>query len=193
VPRIDCPYGTLVIGAELPALHADERAHVATLAPVRQREFMLGRSAMRAALGLDVPILPDDRGAPLLPTGWVGSISHKGDLAGALVAHDEGARVGLDLELAAPSRLPIERRILTARERDSITGAHITLAFSIKEAIYKAIDPYVRRYVGFTEVDLVLGERGICTVTTALPFRIEAWWCEHAGHWVAAVRARPST
>jgi 4'-phosphopantetheinyl transferase EntD len=160
---------------------------------VRQREFVLGRSAMRAALGQDVAILPDDRGAPVMPAGWIGSISHKGDVAAALIARDEGARVGLDLELAAPSRLPIERRILTARERESIVGARITLAFSIKEAIYKAIDPYVRRYVGFTEVELALGDLGVCAVTTALPFRIEAWWCEHAGHWVTAARARQTS
>ena len=26
--------------------------------------------------------------------------------------------------------------------------------FSVKESIYKALDPFVRRYVGFTEVEL---------------------------------------
>jgi 4'-phosphopantetheinyl transferase EntD len=146
---------------------------------------------LRAALGQDVAILPDDRGAPVLPAGWVGSISHKGELAAAVVTRNTGARVGIDLERAAPPRQAIERRVLGERERAAITGAHITLAFAIKEAIYKAIDPFVRRYVGFTEVELELGEAGVCTVSTALPFRVEAWWREHEGYWLAtAVVAR---
>jgi 4'-phosphopantetheinyl transferase EntD len=66
----------------------------------------------------------------------------------------------------------------------------VTLHFAIKEAIYKAIDPYVRRYVGFTEVELAFAGDAV-TVTTALPFAIEATWREHAGHWLATARAVP--
>jgi hypothetical protein len=81
----------------------------------------------------------------------------------------------------------------------------VTLRFAIKEAIYKAIDPHLRRYVGFTEVELDLepgepGEPGdpgdpgdpcgACRVTHALPLAIEAAWREHAGHWLATARAR---
>jgi len=116
--RVACPHGALVIAAEAGALHAGERAHFATLAPARQREFVAGRGALREALGQDVAILPDDRGAPILPAGWVGSISHKGALAAALVARADGARIGVDLEVAAPSRMPIERRVLGARDED---------------------------------------------------------------------------
>ena len=188
--RIECPHGTLIVGAGEAAPLPEEQAHVSALSPARRREFAAGRAALRAALGRDVAILPDDRGAPVLPAGFVGSLSHKDGLAAALVAPDAGARVGVDLEHAAPSRQPIERRILTAREQAAITGARITLAFAIKEAIYKAIDPFLRRYVGFTEVDLDLSEGPICRVTTALPVQIEAWWCEHDGHWLATARAR---
>jgi len=189
--RVACPHGTLVIGSDAGAVHAGEREHVATLAPIRRREFAAGRSALRTALGQEVAILPDDRGAPVLPAGWVGSITHKGELAAALVARDDGARVGVDLEVAVASRMPIERRILGAREQVAIYGARITLAFAIKEAIYKAIDPFVRRYVGFTEVELALGESGACAVTTALPYVVDAWWCERDGHWLATARVKP--
>lgn len=188
--RVECPHGTLIVGAELAEPIGDERAHADALSPVRRREFAAGRAALRAALGFDAAILPDDRGAPVLPAGYVGSISHKGELAAGLVARDDGARIGVDLEVAAPSRQAIERRILTPREQAAISGRQITLAFAIKEAIYKAIDPFVRRYVGFTEVELELGGEGGCLVRSALPLAIEAWWCEHAGYWLATARAR---
>ena len=139
-----------------------------------------------------VAILSDDRGAPILPPGWVGSISHKGVRAAALVAPAGGGHIGVDLEVAAPPRQDIARRVLTPREQAALPdrGRAVTLRFSIKEAIYKAIDPYVRRYVGFTEVELDFTGDDV-TVTTALPFAIEATWREHAGHWLATARAWP--
>jgi 4'-phosphopantetheinyl transferase EntD len=187
VQRIDCPHGVVVVGAASCEPLAEEAEHVARLAPARRREFVAGRAVMRAALGRDVAILPDDRGAPVLPVGFVGSLSHKADLAAAIVAPADGARVGIDLERAEAARQPIERRILTERERAALHGRDIALAFAIKEAIYKAIDPFVRRYVGFTEVELDLVRR---TATTALPFTLDIWWCEHAGHWLATARAK---
>jgi 4'-phosphopantetheinyl transferase EntD len=143
----------------------------------------------------EAAILADDRGAPVLPGGWVGSISHKGGLAAAIVAPAGEGWVGVDLERAAPPRLDISRRILTPREQACLAGAWeergraMTPRFAIKEAIYKAIDPHLRRYVGFTEVELELDGEA-CAVVHALPLVIEAGWREHAGHWVATARAR---
>ncbi len=72
--------------------------------------------------------------------------------------------VGVDLEhrptardLARPS---IARRILTAPELDALAELdadplaqreRVILSFAIKEAVYKAIDPTVQRYVQFTD------------------------------------------
>ncbi|HTR49996.1 MAG TPA: 4'-phosphopantetheinyl transferase superfamily protein [Kofleriaceae bacterium] len=186
--RVDSPHGLVVVGAASCAPLPGEVEHVARLAEPRRREFLAGRAVLRAALGRDVAILPDDRGAPVLPPGFVGSISHKGDVAAAIVAAaaGDGAHVGIDLERAVEARQPIERRILTAREQAAVRGREVTLAFAIKEAIYKALDPFVRRYVGFTEVELDLATR---VVATALPFAIDIWWCEHAGYWLATARA----
>jgi 4'-phosphopantetheinyl transferase EntD len=193
--RVPCPHGTLVIGTAPDAQpHAGELAYAATLSPLRRRELVIGRAALREALGRDVAILPDDRGAPMLPAGWIGSVSHKGDVAAALVVPGDGARVrvGVDLERAAMPRQPIERRILTEHERAQIIGPRITLAFAIKEAIYKAVDPFVRRYVGFTEVELELGDNGACSVATALPFAVTAWWILLEDRWLATARAEPA-
>jgi enterobactin synthetase component D len=197
---LDTPHGrAVVIALGDHALVGDELNLAASLGPVRRRELAAGRTALRSALAdLGVanapPILPDDRGAPQLPAGFVGSISHKNERAAALVAPAGQGFVGIDIELAAPSRLPIERRILTPAEQARVSGREVTLYFSIKEAIYKAIDPIVRRYVGFTEVELDVRSDGSVTVTVLdvarLPVEIEASWQERDGHWLATARGR---
>jgi len=176
--------------AALAALAPAEQHRAGELAPVRRRDFIAGRTALHLALGSPAPILSDDRGAPILPPGWIGSVSHKGALAAALVSPAGAGHVGIDLEVAAAPRQDIARRILTPREQSALPdrGRAVTLRFAIKEAIYKAIDPYERRYVGFTEVELELAGEGVA-VTTALPYAIEATWREHAGHWIATARA----
>jgi enterobactin synthetase component D len=186
------------LDAALAALPAAEQALAQSLPPVRRREMVAGRTALHATLAelapdlVRTPILADDRGAPQLPTGWVGSVSHKGTRAAALVAPacDPRAHVGIDLELAAPSRHDIARWILTKKEQESLSdrGRGATLRFSIKEAIYKAVDPFVRRYVAFTEVELDVVD-GIAHVSSELPFAIETTWREHAGFWLATARA----
>jgi 4'-phosphopantetheinyl transferase EntD len=197
--RLDLAHGACLIvevddlEAALAALSPAEQHRAGELGPARRREFVAGRTALHGALGAHgaaAPILSDDRGAPVLPPGWVGSISHKGALGAALVAPAGAGHIGVDLELAVASRVDIARRILTPREQAALPdhGRAVTLRFAIKEAIYKAVDPYVRRYVGFTEVELdITGDTA--TVTTQLPFSIEATWREHAGHWLATARA----
>jgi 4'-phosphopantetheinyl transferase EntD len=128
-----------------------------------------------------------------VPAGFSGSISHKLTRAAALLAPAEHGHVGVDLERKAPSKLDIASRILTPREA-RVAGAELLRVFAIKEAIYKAIDPMVRRYVGFLEVELVVGEAGRVDVhivdATKLPVVIEAWWTELEHHWLATARAR---
>lgn len=199
IDRIATPHGTCVVlavddpDAALAALPAPEQDHARRLGEVRRRELIAGRTALHVALDdFAAAILPDDRGAPMLPAGWVGSVSHKGALACAIVAPAGSGSVGVDLELAGAPRMDIARRILTAREQAALPdrGRAVTLRFAIKEAIYKAVDPYVRRYVGFTEVELEL-DADACRVHTALPFAIDVTWREHAGHWLATARATP--
>ena len=169
-----------------------EQDRARSLSPSRRRDLIAGRTALHLALDSREAILSDDRGAPILPAGWVGSISHKGPLAVALVAPAGAGTIGVDLERAEAPRQDIARRVLTPREEAMLPdrGPAVTLRFAIKEAVYKAIDPYVRRYVGFTEVELDFTDERV-TVSTALPFAIEATWREHAGHWLATARAMP--
>lgn len=182
--------------ADPPSLLGTEETLAAALAPTRRRELAAGRAALRTVLGQDIEILKDDRGAPILPAGYTGSLSHKGPRAAAIVAPVEHGFVGIDIEVAAPARMPIERRILTPHEQSRVAAGtkDVTRHFAIKEAIYKAVDPIVRRYVAFTEVELDVGEDGSVEVNIIdlgrLPVTIEAWWHERDGLWLATARAR---
>jgi 4'-phosphopantetheinyl transferase EntD len=177
----------------LAGLHAEERVHAATLAPARRRDWVAGRLALRTALagaGLacEAAVLADDRGAPALPAGLCGSISHKRGLAVALVAPGGGARIGVDLEQWAPPRLDLASRVLTDAERAALAGLDeaarglaVVLRFALKEAVYKAIDPLVRRYVGFREVAVWPDDVGGARVEVVagagdLPRDVEAAW-----------------
>jgi 4'-phosphopantetheinyl transferase EntD len=174
--RADVAHGHL-IGVAIPdeptpeleaALHPDERAFAATLAPARRLTFSAGRAALRVALtdlGLPAgPILSGARGAPLVPAGARASISHKSTLAVALVAPADpvhGWELGVDLEEDRPRRVDIARRVLTPDERASLStlpaadhAREVLIHFALKEAFYKAADPLLQRWIGFDEVSL---------------------------------------
>lgn len=172
--RRETPHGRLIglavgEGCALDALPAEERAIASVRAEHVRPSFVAGRLALRAALGaegaaVDQAIAHDDRGAPVVPSGFVGSISHKLTVAVGVARRADGARVGVDVEIERRGRIDISARVLTDEELDEIRGldedarAAFTLArFSMKEAVYKAIDPFLRRYVGFREVRLVRG------------------------------------
>ncbi len=173
-------------------LRAEEIATAATMTPVRRRTWIGGRVALRLALeraGIDAPpVLVDDRGAPTLPRGIGGSISHKEELAVALVAREPGgARIGVDVEGDRPRPIDISRKVLTQGELLEVAHlAHaerqheVLLRFSAKEAIYKALDPFVRRYVGFHEVSVTPHPDGTAAVRPTLAekasFAIDARW-----------------
>ncbi len=150
-------------------LMAEELAAARDLTESRRRTFVAGRAAMRLALGRSAlsvgPVMSSPRGAPTLPseTGVSISISHKEKVAVALVgARDTRRRVGVDIEIERPLRFDIARRVLTHGEMERMAtlpeaqrGRFVLRRFSAKEAIYKAIDPFVSRYVAFREVSLV--------------------------------------
>ena len=158
-----------------------------------------------ARLGQPRVVVPsDDRGAPVLPAGIAGSITHKEALAAALVARESQARVGVDVELDAPRSLDIAPRVLTAGELGEIAhldaterAREVLLRFSAKEAIYKALDPFVRRYVAFGEVAVSPVADGRARVTPSLrdhegPFVIEVRWRRFEGIVLTTARVAPA-
>lgn len=151
-----------------PTLLPEEAALVPQRAvPQRRIEFALGRAAARQALlqlGLLSPLAimrePNSR-APLWPNGFVGSITHKGDIALALVARSAAAHlVGIDLEVIAVHRSDITSKIAApceiawVRERPDEEPLRIALLFSAKECLYKALYPRLRTPLSFQDVCL---------------------------------------
>jgi enterobactin synthetase component D len=214
------PHGRLVmlpIAAHANDCHDDEVQVAGLWSEFRRNQFLSGRRCLRRALAQSVlvsePLLIDRRGAPKMPLGFSGSVSHKADRVVALVQqtarprspafagslHDWPSFVGVDIERAAPSRYNIASRILTDDEMHHVNalpdvdrGRAVTLRFSIKEAIYKAIDPIVQRYVGFREVPLRWHGDSVVDVAITLDgqrIAIEVWWTELDGYWISTAQA----
>lgn len=195
-----------VPAAVLAELSPQERAHAETLRGFRQAEFVGGRLALRDAMraigGPLVPVLPDERGTPRLPPGWTGSVSHKRELAVGMVARAHDGTLGVDLEDREPERFHLADRLLRPSEHEAILRLPeaqrwpaLLLRFSMKEAIYKALDPYVRRYVGFHEAEVELGVDGGARVALHLsggegPFTVDGRYTWLPGRVLTSVRIR---
>jgi len=214
------PFGTCV-GISLPAidgeadafdlppvLHPEEAAFARGLSPVRRAGWVGGRVALRAALaalGVEAvaPIRATVRGAPVLPPGVVGSVSHKSDLAVALAARATvpAATLGIDVEVVRSFKHDIARHVLTADERAALPpegparDAEVLRLFSAKEAIYKALDPWVQRFVSFQEATVVRGPAGaglVARLALAVnegPFAVELHDASDADIILVAARA----
>lgn len=199
-------------------LHPAECAYLASLSPVRRPSWLAGRVALHQALGdlnLDVPaILPNPSGAPQLTHQAAGSISHKKNLAvGLAVQAKDGISVGIDIEPVPEClgslgesgwdrRPDIRHRVMTALELEALACLSegqqrrtVILCFSIKESLYKALNPLIRRYISFQEATVLPFSDGKVNVTLNLmqnegPFSVEAQWSEVAGHFLTTASIR---
>lgn len=189
----------------LARLHPEEARHAAGLYPRRRPTWVAGRLALRAALArLELspgPMLPDTWGAPQLPQGVVGSISHKRSLAVGLACRWGGWTIGVDIEQHRMGKQDISRHVLTDSELAAIAGLtpearseSVMQRFSLKESIYKAIHPHVRRFVGFHEVSVTPLNDGSaridCHLETGEMLEIEGWWTHGQDHVLTCARAR---
>ena len=145
----------------------------------RRCEYLAGRvcatTAGQALTGENlIPALGEDR-APLWPAPLVGAITHSHGRAAALVGHhDQWRGLGLDYEawLAPRRALRLAGEILTGEERQALQGLdeaeqarRITLAFSVKESLFKALYPLTGRRFYFQDAALE-GEDRIHLLTT---------------------------
>jgi 4'-phosphopantetheinyl transferase EntD len=129
------------------------------VSPRRRQEFAAGRVAARRALnGLGRSagaLMRGPNGAATWPAGTTGSITHSREWAAAVVTTVGAIRaVGIDLERVARVDRRIARRVLTPGEFDRLPGCAAGIAFSAKEAVYKAVNPRTDRYRGFQEAEI---------------------------------------
>ena len=135
----------------------------------RQAEFLAGRLCARAALqqlhGLDCcPAIGEDR-APVWPSGISGSITHSTGHAAAIVAQTTDWRgLGMDLEnllnaeraerLAGEILTPAELKRMTAGRHEQL-ALWVTLTFSVKESLFKALYPIVQQRFYFEHAEVL--------------------------------------
>lgn len=154
-------------------LHHEDFSHCA-IEPVsgvakRQTEYLAGRLCARQALAqltgaASVPGRGEDR-APQWPADTCGSITHGNGWAAAVVGHSaEWCGLGLDIERIMPAsraeRLASE--ILTPAELLRLErlpteqrAQRISLTFSLKESLFKALYPQVLRRFYFQDAELL--------------------------------------
>jgi|SRR5471032_319414 len=156
----------------------------------RQAEFLAGRLCARAALQqldhLDcVPPIGEDR-APVWPEHISGSITHSTGHAAAIVGHKAQWRgLGMDLEnvLALDRAERLAGEILTAEEMQRMASVPreqvallVTLTFSAKESLFKALYPIVQKRFYFEHAEVVeWSETG--QVRLKLLTDLSAEWC----------------
>jgi len=158
------PSSRAVSARELPtALMPEEQKLYEAMSEARKLTFALGRSALRAAMPNIGEVGIGARGEPLVPAGLAVSISHKGSSAVATavaVSHAQPIGIGIDLATQAAQRVDITAKVVRADEQTlagqfSSHAAFVRTVFSLKEATYKAISPWAKRYVGFLEAKLI--------------------------------------
>lgn len=132
-------------------------AELANAGRKRKAEHLAGRIAAAHALPDHAVPGIGPSGEPLWPEGVSGSITHSGTQAMAVVVRHPTALVGIDCEaiLAEREAREIQDGIIDAQEAMCLTRSGypfaqaLTLAFSAKESLFKALFPQVRTYMGF--------------------------------------------
>ncbi|CCQ11182.1 siderophore biosynthesis protein, putative [Pseudoalteromonas luteoviolacea B = ATCC 29581] len=135
----------------------------------RQGEYLAGRLcaklAMRNANYAEQQVPIGENRAPQWPQGLLGSITHSKGLAMAVVGDASSARgVGIDIEhfMSAKQEIELQRHILGEADTTCFAklakavACPLTLVFSAKESIFKALYPSVGRFFGFEAAALEL-------------------------------------
>jgi enterobactin synthetase component D len=151
--------------------------------PKRQAEYLAGRfcaaDALRELGAATLVSSAPDR-SPRWPAGVVGSISHAVDEAMAVVASQRDLfSVGIDIEqMIDPVMLEqIAPTVLAAEEwtcRPALWSPErfVTLAFCVKEALYKAHYPVQGRFFEFLDAQLIAIDADVATLALRPDFRL---------------------
>ena len=182
----------------------------------RQAEFLAGRLCARAALlQLDgtcaTPGMGEDR-APMWPAHISGAITHSNGRAGALVAlKSEWQGLGIDLEklLSTERALRLAKEILTPDELLRMAAGPaeqiallVTLTFSVKESLFKALYPLVQKRFYFEHAEVLSwspeGQVRVRLLTDLSPEwqqgrELDAQFCLLEGQLLTVVAIRGST
>lgn len=154
-------FAALAMDAQVPPLLAAEARCVSRAVPSRQREFAVGRWALRLAiakagadLAIDQPILVGPSREPLLPAAIGVSLAHTAEFCVAIATLQPDLAIGIDIErLNAHRPQGFAQELQPYRARDDLGGL---LPFAAKEAVYKSQFRFSRQLLGFQDAALVV-------------------------------------
>ncbi len=148
-----------------PILNLPIRSNYPGYSNKRLSEFLAGRICVLKALeGLvsRTDILPVGKNKmPIWPPGITGSITHTEDKVSAVVLpSNHNLSIGLDLENIFNNNIAeeLEAEVLLGRERKYLKlnnySKIITLIYSAKEAVFKAVNNFGFPFLDFKEIEL---------------------------------------
>jgi enterobactin synthetase component D len=148
----------------------------------RQAEYFAGRYlAAEAMASYDIhhfKLIADANRCPLWPSSLVGSITHTNNYAACIAANKADiAAIGIDAQdiLSDERAERLQSRIIDSAETRIISQSELSaalglsLCFSAKEAIYKALYPRIQQYFGFNAAKL----HSIDTAANTFSFRFD--------------------
>ena len=154
-------------------LHLDQQLEhplkIAQACVKRKNEYLCGRVLAQAVLnhhfGLNQPITSMYEHLPIWPTHVLGSISHSQNKL-IVALSNNAVYLGIDIEHWVTSEFAQESAhlILTPSEFDLWKSkacdffdfaSYVSLIFSIKESLYKAVYPTAKQYIDFLEASII--------------------------------------
>lgn len=148
-------------------LHIPLPARLQKAVNKRRAEYLASRYCLQQAMstmGVEQFILHnDEERAPLWPAGVRGSLSHTYQRICALLTRRCDVLPGIDCErmMAEEHALEMAHMIVNAAEKARIMqlelsfACALTVVFSAKESLYKAIWPELRRFIDFSAAEVV--------------------------------------
>lgn len=129
--------------------------------PKRQLDFIGGRLALLEALALldaafaaHPPVVPiGTNGAPVMPQGVLGSVSHSGNWALAAVHRGKYQAIGVDIECRQNVRAKMRQYIAHPQE-PAYQAGELVPYFSCKESVFKA----AQNAQTLKEIQIILAE-----------------------------------
>jgi 4'-phosphopantetheinyl transferase EntD len=112
-------------------------------------------------------------GAPIWPSGLVGSLAHNSQVAVAAIAkRDDFSSLGIDVEAAEPLDADLLSLVATATELKRIADDPLRgrLLFAVKEAVYKSVYPLDGLFLEHHDVEVNL-KGGTAAVRTGRVIR----------------------
>lgn len=154
----------------------------------RRAEYLAGRICASRALSKleleNINVSSNTDRSPKWPTGIVGSITHTETTAAAIVAHNKiVSALGIDYEniLSVVNANEIKDQIINSNEnRNSYSVTHnlnifVTLLFSAKECLYKALYPHVKIFLNFHDLTAIRVDTNTLTLRLCVDY---GRWCK---------------